>query len=940
MSGLLLHIVILPLTFTGWILGEGFSTQPPGSLVTNPSFEIPEKSLEDGWHPDVDGWETNQPIGTTWQIPWAEPSPASDGEQYMWGGDSDGFELWQNLGTLRANQTYDLLIDLHPVTLGTTRASIFLERTGGDSTTFDTKQFHPIDDPLREDFLLPDGQWTTVALSFKSSDFPNHVGLPFRLRIAGARMAADNVRLNAPNGAPRSIYVSSSEGNDLNNGTAPETPIQTLAHLASLGPFNPGENIYLKAGDEWTEGLNIRGKGTSGTLITLTSYGDGPRPVIKRLDFEHDVCLTWNNASHVRIAGIECRDAKIGIYLRYEYTDFGSENVLIEDCYFENMPDPALDPSVNNFELAWSDAIFVGGQAWQAAEQATRLDGLTVRNCVARECAHLFGMGWFYPLPFRARIRNLLIEDCVAYDCLSGSFHLIGGVDGGVIRRVHAIGGGGQNTWSGTTLGFIQGCSNVLIEECEFAFIDREQSADGSGMDFEGDTDNVTFRNNTIHNCDSSAFLVLSTMGPNTNLTITDNVVYNNSQNPWNDDSVSEFGGGSAAHTGTIANNSIYRGSDDIAFFTPRVNWNVFNRFNNIEADYSTVSGLSRWWDWDNDSDTEGWDGFNDIGPVTVAGGNLSFNSTGPDPYLESASTWYNLFEHPYVRVRMSASAGEGGQVFFLTERDQVWNPEKSVSFNLITDGVMRDYWVDLRDTGQAVGVIRQLRLDPSTASGASIQIDLVAATATTDPSEEAPLLPLPAPLEAVFTSIGAEDGMILETSQTGQTGGTVDVVGTLFRIGDDEQNRSWRTILSFDTSTLPDDAEIVQATLSITRIGGMVGQVPIGTPVNPFGGVFVDIAEQFGGASTLVASDWQATAAQDDVSRFAYPAFLSGMTVFSRPDSEDNVHINKTGRTQFRIRYENEDNNNSTADYTSYATGDYGISAQRPQLKILYRVP
>lgn len=41
----------------------------------------------------------------------------------------------------------------------------------------------------------------------------------------------------------------------------------------------------------------------------------------------------------------------------------------------------------------------------------TFLDGLTITNCVAENRAHGFGTAWYYPVIYRSRLKNLVMED-------------------------------------------------------------------------------------------------------------------------------------------------------------------------------------------------------------------------------------------------------------------------------------------------------------------------------------------------------------------------------------------------------------------------------------------------------------------------------------------------------------------------------------------------
>lgn len=586
--------------------------------LVNAGFESPELTLENGWYGAVDGWTTNGVLGTTYEVPWAETSPAPEGEQYVFG-DSAGWRISQSGPVIASSTRYVLSVDLYPLSTGTSLASVTL-RDGLGTILTGASNFPPPYANMRQ-VELPDGQWTTVRIALNSANFASQVGDTLQVRIDGTRLAVDNVRLDVDQDV-HDFYVSSSTGTASNDGFTSASPLSDFEALAPYLPLLPGERILLKAGDVFTEELNIRGKGTAGNLVELSSYGVGPNPVIQRQDLANDIGVVWNNASYARISNIDVEHSKLGIYLRYEWTDVGSRDVTIENSNFRDLTDPTLDAAAHNFEFAWSDAIFVGGQAWNEAEFSTRLENLTIRNVTSVNAAHLFGTAWYFPAVYRSRLKNLIIEDSIAINNLAGAFQLFN-VDGGHIKRVRSITGGGQDTWSGTTLGFIQSSQNFLIEDNDFSFLDRAQAADGTGMDFEGDTHNVTFRNNVIHNNDGSALLILSTGGPNTNLVIEDNTFYNNARDPWNSEINSEIQGSSGGHTGIIRNNGIYRGDSSINFLSPNSDWSGFNITGNRELEYADVRSRETWWNFDSPGDFEGWGGFNHWSNAAVVGGTL-----------------------------------------------------------------------------------------------------------------------------------------------------------------------------------------------------------------------------------------------------------------------------------------------------------------------------
>lgn len=917
----------------GLLVAASLAAADTPYALTNPSFESPTLSPSNSWFAGVDGWGSSGSPGTTYVVA-GVPTP-TNGNQEVYGA-LDSFMVWQQTGTMAAHTYYEFKIDIYPLTTGTNRAGLIFEETDTWSTPMVQMHYHPSWNPTQEDFVLVPGQWNTITARFNSSTFPALVGKNFRIRIEGAHVALDNARMITS--TDRDYYVSFSSGSDTNDGLTSTTPWKTFTNV-NARVLGAGDRVLLKRGDTWNQELNIKGRGASGNNIHVTAYGSGNRPIISRTDLAYDKCLVAEAPSFLTIDNLDLRNAKLGIYLRYINTA-GHQSVTITDCNLRDMNDPTLSPELHNYEFAFSNGIHMGGKVWGDTEFATVLDGLTIQRCVAERVAHGFGTGWYYPAPYRSRLRNLVMEDNLAVDCIMG-WATIMYTDGGHMKRCHSIDGGGVNTWCGSTAGMIQSSQNYLIDDCEIGYMNRLQAGDGCGFDFEGDTHNVTFTNNTIHHCDASALLILSTGGPHTNLNISNNTFYANAQDPWNSEINSEIQGSQAAHSGcTIANNGIYRRSSSINFLSPSSNWSGFAISGNRQLEYASVRGVEQpWYEFQTVGWLEGWNTFNQWTSNTVSSGVLWGASTGVDPYGHTPGTFINTTQLPYVWVRMSQTAGTHAQIFYITDTDPAWDGAKSVTFPITADGVQRDYFVNL-DGASHKGVITKVRLDPTIVSGSNMAIDHVRITGSTDPGQSAPP-PVPAdPYTLVFQSLGTEDGNILESAANSGTGGTVDATGTTFRLGDDASNRAWRQFLSFDTSAIPDDATIVEATIGMTRTG-TVGSIPIGVANSSYGDLNVDVVTgNFSGASALAAGDYNAAATKNTASLFAWPAYMDGMTTYSRLELADNGLIKKTGRTQYRVRYQNDDDADATADAVIYATGDHATVASRPSLTIKYTVP
>ena len=183
-----------------------------------------------------------------------------------------------------------------------------------------------------------------------------------------------------------------------------------------------------------------------------------------------------------------------------------------------------------------------------------------------------------------------------------------------------------------------------------------------------------------------------------------------------------------------------------------------------------------------------------------------------------------------------------------------------------------------------------------------------------------------------VFTSVGGNDGWILESSETSKKGGTLNTLATTFNLGDDVANKQYIGVLHFNTN-LPAGAVITSVTLKIKK-SGLVGANPFST----HGGLLVDVRQpSFGASAKLVVGDFQAAPGKLAAATFGktpasnwYSAVLNSAAI---------AFINPAGTTQFRLRFTKDDNNDHGADYLKFFSGN-ALAGVRPQLIIQYYVP
>ena len=177
----------------------------------------------------------------------------------------------------------------------------------------------------------------------------------------------------------------------------------------------------------------------------------------------------------------------------------------------------------------------------------------------------------------------------------------------------------------------------------------------------------------------------------------------------------------------------------------------------------------------------------------------------------------------------------------------------------------------------------------------------------------------------------------MLESTETSELGGSINAnTGTTsaLRVGDDKTDEQYKSVVSFDTSAIPDGATIVSVTLRLRR-GTVCGHEP------------VHHARRRAG-STFRAAAYRARRAPDG-------RFPGGGD--RRPGGEPDRRRCRTGAgrkapqrrgscgdQQDRGRRSSasisvlDDNDNGRNDYIGYYSGDNSTPANRPQLVVTYQ--
>jgi len=191
----------------------------------------------------------------------------------------------------------------------------------------------------------------------------------------------------------------------------------------------------------------------------------------------------------------------------------------------------------------------------------------------------------------------------------------------------------------------------------------------------------------------------------------------------------------------------------------------------------------------------------------------------------------------------------------------------------------------------------------------------------------------LPPTESLTFKSKAAPDGWILESGEFTGVGGLLDKNATTFNVGDNQQDRQYRSIISFNSASLPDNAFIVSAQVRVKR-QGLVGTDPFTT----HGNLLLEIRNGlFSNDLDLRLSDFAAPPSSSTPDTFTGP---TNSWYTANLSSSNLAFVNKGGITQFRLRFDLDDNDDLGSDYMKFFSGDATYEADFPQLIVAYVLP
>lgn len=367
-------------------------------------------------------------------------------------------------------------------------------------------------------------------------------------------------------------YVSSSLGDDKNDGLSEKTPWKSFAHLYKMD-LKPGDRVLLRRGDKWNERLTVRGNGREDAWIFIGSYGEltDAKPEISLQNGRHDIALVATDISvggkngfglnYIWIDNLQISNSYLGIYFRYD-TSKNNKGIRVTNCSFSNINCPELmkeamtDVSflmskkgnledyqggtvVENgggaVEYIWPTAINIGGRPALPladvtvpgrAEPANLVSEIEMYQNAFDGCIMAIGANCYnyhfgtgpnqcYTYTTNWNVRGLTATNTMTViniDSADFGYDDTEESKWGRWSNIQAKSGMSDYTMSfGTTQALFSCCKNLYISNSSFNDCHNNGQADGCGFDFERAVHNFTLDSCIFANNQGQGILVMQT---------------------------------------------------------------------------------------------------------------------------------------------------------------------------------------------------------------------------------------------------------------------------------------------------------------------------------------------------------------------------------------------------------------------------------------------
>ncbi len=347
-------------------------------------------------------------------------------------------------------------------------------------------------------------------------------------------------------------YIDSIAGDNTRTGTSPDAAWKDFTNMDGR-VLGPGQRLLLRRGSVFHEELNVSARGTEDNWAEIGTYGEGPRPIIRRNWDIDDRCMLVENPDFLHIHGMVVCYAAKGLIV--SYTESGHRGLVIEDCIAHHIE------GLYRFNAhgipEWLDRR---GPQEDGVHNSPGIAicGATARDLVLRDCEMFQCSSGYYVRGDDVVVDRVFCHDNIVHNTSPHPF-LVG------IRRTilenSIFDASGWHASAGTMGIMLGGPQGLIIRNCTFRNQPDSGSHDQGGVDFEAGGNGSLIEDCTFENNAGAAIEVLGLKSPQTtNIEIRNSrFIRNNTANKLGPSEIYIWGGVNdpsiCRSTGTIEGN-------------------------------------------------------------------------------------------------------------------------------------------------------------------------------------------------------------------------------------------------------------------------------------------------------------------------------------------------------------------------------------------------
>ena len=507
----------------------------------------------------------------------------------------------------------------------------------------------------------------------------------------------------------KTYYISSSRGNDENDGLSEDTPFKTLTKVSQL-ELKPGSKLLLRASDVWQRQMLMpKGSGTREKPIVIGTYGTGAKPIISPGYSNNTIYgIRIVNGSGYEIRGLEIMNCYGGIVFWYENT-YNHKYILIEDCYVHQVTGTTTGwgggwDQKMPVDLVMASGICINGS--DAYGNSRICEDITIRNTKIDRCDvgiqfisrdHDFSGKWNYH--GKDNTTSNSFYDVKITNCDVTRSYRTGGTCISCVSKLDArdllvdeTGYQGVGMYWGVAGFQVSRVSDSLIENCTFSNTIKGSSPDGQGFDFESDNQNVTVRKCRFLNNDAAGLLCFGGTWPGANAGNVVDDCYFEGNNRVDDNRI--FNIGYPANSGIVKNSEIHMGNKATTFYSYPLAFDESNRVYDAAGKLIYSGGPSRtnpMFEERFGSDLSKWK--DNAAGSSVTSGKLSVENNRV-VFAKGGSDWKNYFLEAEVTCKSEVAipglvfcADDSGKNYYIAKVNLLRNYRSTIDIYKVVNG-------------------------------------------------------------------------------------------------------------------------------------------------------------------------------------------------------------------------------------------------------------